>query len=98
MAALTNQLGSWTFKAVPARAALRPRRSPLLIFTTSGRTLGTNQRKRQVVVCAVSEKVAASFGLHLQTLRCSQYYLTTILLPLLVGWPHSANPRFKDEH
>jgi hypothetical protein len=97
MAALTNQLGSRTFKAVPARAALRARRSPLLIFTTSGRTLGTNQRKRQVVVCTVSENVAASFGLHLETLRCSQYYLTTILLPLLVGWRRFAHPRFKNE-
>jgi hypothetical protein len=52
--------------------------------------LGTNHRKGQVVVCAVSEKIS--------TLHYSLHYLTDILLPLLVGWRHAADPRFAKEN
>jgi hypothetical protein len=36
--------------------------------------------------------------LHLETLHYSLHYLTDILLPLLVGWRHTADPRLAKEN
>ena len=96
-AAYTSQLELSNRKATSARAVLRPRRSPLLRCRHPKR-VGNESSQRASGRVRIFRKRGGQLGLHLETLHSSLHYLTTVLLPLLVGWRRAADPRLAEEN
>lgn len=60
--------------------------------------VGNESSQRASGRVRIFRKRGGQLGLYLETLHSPLHYLTTILLPLLVGWRRAADPRLAEEN